>query len=337
MTDGPGYRWPGNEWPPNEWQVEEGIGEHRAALVAHGRIIAARIEWPGALAAGLVGDAALISRASGSARGTARFPNGEEALVDRLPRDASEGAAIRLAVTRPALAERGRRKLARTVPTDAAPCPAPTLFEQLEIEGFPPRRVRRIEGDWDDLWQEAWDGEVAFSGGSLVFAATPAMVLVDVDGVLLPRELALAAVTPLAEALRRFDLAGSIGIDFPTLPAKDDRRAVDRALAEALADWPHERTAINGFGLVQIVARMERASLLHRIGGQRMSAAARRLLRQAESVEAPGALLLRAHPGVVAALRDEWRTELARRTGRQLRIEADPALAPGAGFAQAVA
>jgi Ribonuclease G/E len=163
------------------------------------------------------------------------------------------------------------------------------------------------------------------------------MVLIDVDGDLPPMQLALAAIPALAGAIRRFALAGSIGIDFPGIERKQDRREVDIALAAALADWPHEATAMNGFGLVQLVARLEMPSILQRVRQDRAGAAARLLLRQAERIEAPGPLLLTAHPAVRGATRPDWEAELARRSGRTIHWKSDPTLALDGCFAQAIA
>jgi len=312
-----------------EWLVEQGIGEERALLVEGDEALAARLNWPGALAAGQVADAVLAHFDPARRRGTARFGGGEEALVDRLPANSREGATIRLEVTRAAIAERGRLKRAQARPSEAAMRAAPSLAGQV-VRRFP-------AGLWEDLWAEAWAGEVSFAAGSLLFSVTPAMTLVDIDGAAAPATLAREAVPPLAAAIRRFDLGGMIGIDFPSLDRKNDRRAVDDALAEALRDWPHERTAMNGFGFVQLVTRLERPSLLHRLTLSPAGAAARMLLRRAEHVEESGAMLLTAHPAVTAKLRDEWLAELARRTGREVRLAADPGLALDGGFAQAVA
>ena len=316
-----------------EWLVEAGIGEERAILIESGEAVAARLRWPGGLEAGLIGDARLIARTANSRRGTARFANGEEALVDNLPHSATEGATLRLVVTRAAMAERGRLKRAQARPSQEAARAAPSLADELGA-----RVVRRFPaGLWEDLFADACTGEFTFTGGGLTITPTPAMTLVDIDGTLPPRDLALAAVRPLADALALLDLAGSIGIDFPTLSDKNDRKQVDGALERALGDWPHERTSMNGFGFVQLVARLARPSLLHLCARDPAGAAARFLLRQAEQVDAPGALLLTCHPVVEAALRPDWLAELARRSGREIRVTTDQGLAVNGGFAQAVA
>ena len=316
------------------WLIEEGIGEIRAVLMDGAQVIAARVDWPGRAAPGQVEEATLTHRPKGSRRGILRLASGEEALVDRLPREASEGAPLRVEITRAAMAETGRFKLAQSRPTSAPLRPAPPLRDTLPDA----RVVRRLPaGAWEDVWSEARDQSVAFSGGTLILSPTPAMTVIDIDGPLPAPALARAAAQAVAETLQRLDIGGSVGIDFPTLPDKPDRQAVDAILAESLDHWPHERTAMNGFGFVQIVSRLERPSLLARLAHAPAGAAARALLRQAEGVEAPGALLMRAPPAVLAAIGEDWRADLARGTGRALVWEADSALALHGGFAQAVA
>ena len=293
------------------------------------------------LGPGHVSDARLVSRAKGSKRGTVQFASGEEALVSGLAVSASEGSAVRCKIVRSQVPEKNRRKLACAVPTGDAPTAADTLFDQLTAQGLEPKLVRRFpDCDWDELWLEAWNGAVSFDGGELIFADTPAMMLIDIDGGSNggpdARLLALSAVTPIAESIGRFDLSGSIGIDFPTLQAKADRKAVDQAIGAALDHWPHERTAMNGFGFVQIAARFERPSLIQHIHHARAATAACLLLRKAEHVSEPGALQINCHPAVAGKLQDVWLAELSRRTGREVRTAVDASLALEAGFAQAV-
>lgn len=314
------------------WFVEEGIGEHRAVFGTGTNYLAAKIDWPGDLAPGQVAEAVLVHKPMYSRRGRARFASGEEALVDGLPESASEGANLRFRITRSAISETGRNKLAQARFTDDELQAAPSLAASLNAE--------LVSGFYRDIWAEiywlAWEGVDHFKGGTLTITPTPAMTLIDVDGDLPPRELALAAVRPIAQVIAILDLSGSIGIDFPSLPGKSDRKAVDGALDEALLAWNHERTSMNGFGFVQLVSRLERPSLLHRVQFDRAGASARYLLSRVNGVRGPGAIEIHAHPAVIAKIKPEWQEEFLRRRGVPLRLRADPAIAIAGGNVQAV-
>ncbi|MEM6826719.1 MAG: ribonuclease E/G [Pseudomonadota bacterium] len=310
-----------------EWLIEEGIGETRALLIENGTPLAAKLLWSGELFAGQSLDAKLTTKKAGKRRGTVTTASGRELLVDHLPSNLTEGEELTVQVTRAAIAERGRWKRAQARASETG--------EGQEWLSGAQTRGNFSRGHWEDIWHAASAGEVLFTGGSLAFNVTPAMTLIDIDGDDDPKALSLAAVPVLAQWLRLFDLGGNIGIDFPSIEAKSDRREVDEALGAALADWSHERTAMNGFGFVQLVARLEGPSLLHRFATSRVGMCARFALRVAERAEGVGpAVLLTVHPALKAKLKPEWPEELARRTGRQVRIETDPSLALEAPHAQ---
>jgi hypothetical protein len=314
-----------------EWLIEDGIGERRALLVAGERVLAARISWPGELGAGAQVTGQLTAKLKGTRRGVVRLAGGTEALVDHLPKEITEGESLELVITRAGLSERGRfkRAHARAVGADAT-LPASPWPEGRIVRRFP-------AGLWEEVWHAASAAALDFPGGEVLVSVTPAMTVIDIDGIGSPREVALAAVPAIARALRWFDIGGNIGIDFPTLAAKADRRAVDEALGAALADWPHERTAMNGFGFVQLVARLEGPSLLHRFASRRLGMAARMALRRAELAADAGTgriLVLTVHPALKAKLREDWIAALSARTGRAVRLDIDPGLAIEAAHAQ---
>lgn len=319
-----------------EWQVERGIGEDRAILTEGDQILQTRHQWHGELIAGTISQAVLVSKTTGSKRGTGWLGNGTEILIDRLPANAQEGAEITVEITRSTIGERGRLKMAQARPSSSEPAQI-TLHDSLVATPHPIREVRRFTvSGWSSIIADSLTQSVTFNGGALLLAPTPAMLVIDIDGALPPHELAMAAIPAIADAIRQFDIGGMIGIDFPTLPGKKDRRAVDDALDTALGDWQHECTAMNGFGFVQLVARLQRPSLIHRAATSRTGMLARQLLRQAEHIADPGAILLTVHPAIKAKLQPEWLEELARRTGREVRIEVQPALALQGAFAQSV-
>lgn len=314
-----------------QWFVERGIAEHRALLTERGVILAAKAHWPGELFAGQRLKAKLTSKPTGSRRGTAAIASGEEILIDHLPPPLTEGETVSVTVTRGAIAEKGRTKRAQGRFSPDSPVDVQWLDNAQKARQF-------ASGMWEEIWDAAASGEVAFVGGTLSFHVTPAMTLIDIDGGGSARELSLAAVPAIAEWLALFDLGGSIGIDFPTIPDKAGRKDIDAALATALTDWPHERTAMNGFGFVQIVARCEGPSLLHRFAASRTRMCARMALRRGELAAGTGpVLLLTVHPALQSKLKSDWVAELARRTGKLVRIETSPALALEASQAQIIA
>lgn len=323
----------------SEWLIEDGIGETRTLLVKGEQILSARVFWPGELRAGQVVHGKLSAKLKGSRRGVALLDDGAEALVDHLPPHVTEGQALDLVITRAPLAERGRLKRAQARVAGAGASDPFTSGLPFPIPVG--RTVRRFPaGLWEDLWHAASAAVLDFPGGEVLVSVTPAMTVIDIDGIGSPREVALAAVPAVARAVAWFDIGGNIGIDFPTLADKADRRAVDEALRAALAGWPHERTAMNGFGFVQLVARLEGPSLLHRFATARLGAAARMAMRRAELAADQGAgrvLQLTVHPALKAKLKPAWLDELGRRTGRELEIAYDPTLAIEAASAQLLA
>lgn len=303
-----------------EWIYEAGIGETRAALIKAGAIVEARIELDeGGLRAGTIAPAKLVSVADR----VVRFEHDEEALLSTIPNGVTEGAAIIVEIVRERISEAGKPKRAKAVPAlDAEAILGPSLLSRVA----PARQLYPHEPDaleragWTEALEEAETGYIAFPGGSLRFVLTPAMTIFDVDGVLPPEALALAAAEAVGSAIRRHDITGSIGIDFPTLSGREARKAVDMALDAALPN-PFERTAMNGFGFVQIVRRRSRASLPEMIQFDPVGARVRALLRCLERDPKDIALPMREHDYLM--LRPHWLQELERRTGRSIRIAKD--------------
>ena len=81
-------------------------------------------------------------------------------------------------------------------------------------------------GSWEEIWHAASSGQLDFAGGAILCEPTAAMTLIDVD-CSYPQEAYFNAVPAISKALRWFDIGGNIGIDFPTILDKSDRKACD--------------------------------------------------------------------------------------------------------------
>lgn len=318
-----------------EWLYEPGIGEDRAILVENNAILEARIALPGVLRAGTIAPGRLAAILVPGRRGIVALDQGGECLIEPLPVRLTEGEAVRVEIVREGVPEAGRAKLAKGRLSDATAKEGPTLRESLsgKVSETGPNDPDRFEqAGWSELLEEARTGEIAFAGGALRMSLTPAMALFDVDGALGPAELAIAGAAATGRTIRRFDVGGSIGIDLPTLADRAARQAAAAAVDDVLPP-PFERTAVNGFGFLQIVRRRTRASLPELLQSDPAGAAARALLRRAERRVGGGTLTLEAAPAVIARIESNppWIDALARTIGAAVCLQAQPRLAISAG------
>jgi hypothetical protein len=317
-----------------EWLIERGIGETRAVLAEQGEIMEARVELDEAMPAGSIVPARLASIGMGGRNAVAVAEGGIEYLLPRGAPGVTQGATLNIEVTRERIpgGEPWKRPLGRV--TGEAPRTLPELSERLQgrLLTFPAPDDALDDLGWDDLLEQARTGLVPFAGGELRISATPAMTLIDVDGYLAPEELAVLGAADAAAAIRRLDVGGSIGIDLPTAGSKAVRQAAAAAIDRELPQ-PFERTAVNGFGFIQIVRPRTRASLLE-LAQDRPAFEARALLRRT-AMDGAGAKMLVAHPAVIAELqrRSDWLDMLARQVGGRIELRADATLPISGGYA----
>jgi hypothetical protein len=317
-----------------EWLYEEGIGEARAALVQSGRILEAQIERDDKrVRAGGVHGGRLVKTLIVRKRGIARLDSGELVLIEPIPPKIAEGGAVRVEILREAIGEPGldeaREKLAkgRIAMPGIQTAPGPSLYQRLLQTGVPivpcpAHEEDRLEAaGWSELLAEAMTGEVGAEDAALRIFPTPAMTLIDVDGSLPPAQLGPKGAKLAAQAIRRMGIAGSIGIDLPTMNNKDER-LVAAAQVDKYLPQPFERTAVNGFGFVQIIRKRERPSLIELLRADPVRAAAMAALRAAERHPGAGGIVLTVASAVARDLKGhpDWLKLLERRRGGGIEI-----------------
>lgn len=319
------------------WLYEDGIGEERAALIEHGRIIEARIQRNDtAYGCGAIVEGRMLAKSAGGHRARIALADGSEAMLQPVPKDLSEGKTVRAEVLREALWESGTARhkppRLRAVTADTALRPAPRLIDRIGADGHEIVRAAAHGADqlgesgWQDVLAEAETGQIGFAGGSLILSPTPALMVIDVDGDIAPRALGLAAATQAAHAIRRHGIGGGVVIDFPTLADKADRNAVANYFDAAMT-IPCERTAINGFGLMQIALKRARPSLLELFAADIARWHLLGALRSAERAGGTGTLALALSPGEsrLLALEPALLETLQQRTGRPVAVTTNPA------------
>lgn len=315
---------------------ERGIGASRALVIEDGIVTQAHFERDDdGPRAGAIHVARLTKILEPGRRGIMRLGE-HEGLVQPLPY-CPEGGLLRVEVTRAAIPESGRPRLAklRNIEGDATSeaeiTPGADLLARLKALG---NSITILTGQgedqleaagWGELVDAARTGHVAFPGGMLTISPTPAMTVIDIDGLGDPAALAESAAAATAAAIARYDLTGSLGIDFPTLEGKAARAKLGEIL-DAHLPAPFERTAVNGWGFVQIVRPRSRASFIEQ--ARAPGFAGLELLRRAGRGD-PGGRILTAHPLVTAwlAARPALVDALGRQCGGQVSLRDDASLA----------
>ena len=118
-------------------------------------------------------------------------------------------------------------------------------------------------------------------------------------------------------------------------PCRRDRRQAAAAAVDAILPQPFERTAVNGFGFLQIVRRRERPSLPELLQADPAGAAARALLRARRAADRRRSTHpRRAHGRSRAIEPSDWLAALERRVGGAVALRAEPGLAISAGHVQ---
>jgi hypothetical protein len=317
------------------WLVEQGIGEDRAALIDKGKIVAARIRRHDC---GPFAGAVIAGRFNKYGASFVLTDDGQHIALAGPLNGLSDGAACHVRITRERLGE-GSGDHRRTKPPrgrlvgDSPACYAPDLAStlltdpltancpvQTHILAPPPVPDQLVQAGWHDILEQAMSGVVPFDGGRLIISPTPGMTVIDIDGSAASGQsrtaLAKAAAHHAAQAILRLDIGGGVAIDFPSIEAKADRQAVAAAFDDAMAG-PFERTAINGFGLMQIVRRRVRPSLVEQMQLAPARSALAGLLRAAQKssdlsqmalvLDIKGAAILDKHP--------QWLAQLQHSTG----------------------
>ncbi len=179
-------------------------------------------------------------------------------------------------------------------------------------------------------------------GGALSIWPTPALVAIDVDagsslagpgGARARHEALNRWLLPrLAEQIRLRNLSGGIVVDLAGLPArKRVALAPDFAAALASDPLPAKFLGFTALGLAEIIRPRVHPPLHELLSGALADGlAALRAVHAAYGQDPARMPAVRAHPAVVLALQADGCAlpDLARRTGRAVRLRSDPSLPP---------
>ena len=314
---------------PEIWR-DDAPGERRAALVENGNIVEIHIQRDALWALGETGTGRIDRKTPSGAYVVT--DSGHEFLLRSKIGD-PEGARVTFEVTREAIAEPGRIKPAEIALRDSG-CAQPSQKDALwdvRLTAFAQPVISASIADGFDI---ALSGQSQLGSVIISFQRTKAGLVFDVDGMGSAFDINQVAAAEIARLLRLYQVGAMVMIDFVSMEAKTQRTQIAEIFDTAsMSDGrPFERTAINGYGLMQVVRARPRPSVLDHLFGTRVAALSDEtqaywLLRAVAQSSGFGARTVTARPDVAALLESQkwagWRTQAMRAAGADMLVVAD--------------
>ena len=310
---------------------DDAPGERRAAVVENGNIVEIHLQR----------DALWILGEYGAGRVDRKTPSGTYVIADdnselllRSKMGAPEGARIMFEVTREAIAEPGRHKPPEIILREGVHHEAPIDKDALWEARMASIGQSAINASITEGFDVAIAGQSKVGDITISFQRTKAGLVFDIDGIGDAFAINMVAATEIARLLRLYQVGAMVLIDFVSMESKAQRTQVAEAFdAASLADpRPFERTAINGYGMMQVVRARPRPSVLDHLFGTRIAALSDEtqaywLLRAVAESRGFGVRSVTARPEVATLLQSErwsaWRAAAVRLAGADMVVVAD--------------
>jgi len=309
---------------------DDAPGERRAAVVENGNIVEIHLQRDALWALGECG-VGRIDRKTPS--GAYVVADDGSTLLLRGKTNALEGARVMFAVTREAISEPSRIKPPEIMLRDS--------LDETLIGKDALWDVRLASLGQSAITASIAEGfDVAIAGQSqlgdvtISFQRTKAGLVFDIDGIGDAFAINLVAAREVARLLRLYQVGAMVLIDFVSMESKAQRTQIAEAFdaASVLDPRPFERTAINGYGMMQVVRARPRPSVLDQLFGTRIAALSDEtqaywLLRAVAQSSGFGARTVTTRPEVATLLQSErwatWRAQAVRLAGADMQVVAD--------------
>jgi ribonuclease G len=313
---------------------DDGSGERRVGVFEGDVLVELHLHRSHGFMWGETGTAQIKSKSSSTH--FLKTSDGRDILLRDQVRE-PVGASLAFRISREAIAEPGLLKMAearRFAEGDAERSP-----DGLWSARFPKMRAGPAQiSAMSDALSSALLGTAQAGDALISYQRTKAGLVFDIDGEGSPPAINLAAAREIARLLRLYQVGGMVMIDFVSVNSKEERLNIALAFDEASAadERRFERSAINGFGLMQVVRPRPRPSVLDILFGTHIQSVcdetqALWLLRAAATEPGIGARTITARPSVALwlsrASAKPLIEEVEKATGAPLSIIADPQLA----------